>query len=254
MKMKLRFYKKDVLKKLRTGTRENLLKYRDEETNNWLNSEFGFTDSAAEIPEFDGNCDFLKPGGPETDCENSIALFERFRKLSPRQASMETFWCCMCHSVPKFYKYTRERWLSKHAEKLKESTVTAHFFGQEASGLRADNALARLWWGAHVSYDGNAADPFALTRVLWGNTQRFVDFMDTFNSHSRSRARGVLRALADYDLDEKYQTVAKDDFRALNKMLNWLSVAEPLDFWKEDDIYSFALDFFEKRKKRGGNA
>lgn len=252
--MKLRFYKKDVLKKLRTGTRENLIKYRDEETNGWLNSDYGFTESAAEIPEFDGNCDFLKLGGIENDCENSIALFERFKKLSPRQASMETFWCCLCHSVPEFYAYTRERWISKHAENLKESTVTAHFFGQEASDLRTLNALARLWWGAYVSYDsGNADDPFALTRVLWKRNQDFIDFMDTFNSHSRSRAHGVLLALKIRDENKKYQTNS-DDFRALNKTLNYLSVVEPLDFWWAEDICKFALKFFEDRKNGGGNA
>lgn len=252
--MKLRFYKKDVLDKLRTGTRENLIKYRDEETNDWLNSDFGFTESAAEIPEFDGNCGFLKLGGIETDCENSIALFERFKKLTRRQASMETFWCCLCHSVPEFYAYTRERWLSKDAENLKESTVVAHFFGQQERDLRADNALARLWWGAFVSYDEkNSDDSFALTRVLWKNNTRFTDFMDTFNSHSRSRARGVLRALKARDENGKYNTNS-DDFRALNKALNWLSVADPLDFWEEDDIFRYALNFFEKRKKNGGNA
>ena len=253
--MKMRFYKKDVLNKLRTGTKENWKRYRDEETNDWLKSDFSFAESAAEIPEFDGNCDFLKSGGPEADCENSIALFDRFKKLTPRQASMETFWCCLCHSVPEFYVYARERWLSKNPEKIKESTVSAHFFGQIEGDLRTDNALARLWWGAFVSYDRNAEneeDRFALTRVLWKNNTRFTDFMDTFNSRSRSRARGVLRALA--VCDEKYPTNTADDFRALNTALNWLSVADPLDFWEEGEIYRYALNFFEERKKRSGNA
>ena len=256
--MKLRFYDNVIWRKLREDLPENLRNHQYyQEDNSYFQKTYPYKESDAEIPGFDGNCDFLNIGNDgspcdeTTDCENSIEFFKRFKALPPRLAAQEALWCCLCHSVPEFYKYTIRRWFTEAAT---EKGVLLHFWGTTQKCLRTRNALARLWWGAYVSYDGKADDPFALTRVLWRTNQDFTDFMDTFNSHSRSRAQGVLLALKARDESrEKYYTNG-DDFRELNKVLNWRAVVDPLDFWPKEKLRNFALDFFEERKKRNGNA
>lgn len=261
-KMKLHYFEESVLNQLRADVPENLERYRDDADCSWVGEKYPILESSAEIKGFEFNdADFLRRGNSVADdCENSIALFSRFESLSPRLAAQETLWCCLCHSVLEFYKYTRERWKTTDADVSAEK-IRAHFFGRIDSDLRTENALARLWWGAFVSADNRFRDDrrFRLTRVLWKNTMRFTDFMDTFNSHSRSRARGVLLALERYDAEAGKFYTNSHDFRALNKALNRLSVVEPLDFWPEEEIYKYALGFFRKRRedheiRRGNDA
>lgn len=251
--MKLRYFKDSVLNQLRVDVPENLERYRDDADCSWVREKYKFRESSAEIKGFElADADFLRHGnGPADDCENSIALFSRFESLSPRLAAQETLWCCLCHTVPEFCNYTRERWEIADAD-VSAERIRAHFFGRINADLRTENALARLWWGAFVSADDRFRDDrrFRLTRVLWKNNERFTDFMDTFNSHSRSRARGVLLALERHDAEaEKFYTDS-DDFRELNKALNRLSVVEPLDFWPEEEICEYALGFFRERREQ----
>lgn len=251
--MKLRYYTDNVLNELRSEIKENLEHYCSPKECEWV-SKYEFRESKFEIALSESQTNFLKiDPGYEHDCENSIALFNHLRELTVKQASSECFWCCMCHTIPAFYEYASTRWFSKG---VNDSSVQTHFFAPIRSNLPTQNALARLWWGAFVSYDdSHSSDQYALTRVLWKYQTRFKDFMDTLNSHSRIRALGILEALKIRDENEGLYLVANDgktdsDFRSLNRYLNRYSLVAPLDFLGKEQIRDLALAFFKKRKER----
>lgn len=250
--MKLRYFDSTVLDRLRNDITENLGNYRDK-SYEWT-SEYEFRESQFEIDFSEDQVGFLKVDpGYEYDSVNSVELFKRLSGLTAKQASSESFWCCICHTVPKFYEYACVRWCSKD---IKENTIRERFFGQTKKALVVKNALARLWWGTFLSVDSsNEYDKYALTRVLWKYQTRFQDFMDTINSHSKVRTLGILEALKIRDENEELYLVENDgrnnsDFRSLNRYLNHYSLVAPLDFLKKEQIRDLALDFFKKRRER----
>lgn len=105
------------------------------------------------------------------------------------------------------------------------------------------NALSSLWWKGYLTYDEGADDPFWITRTL-GTTTNLADFLDTFNSYSRTRTRGIARAISEVIDELHLERLKNQPFRDLNKYLNRYSAVPPLDFYTESEIYELTKEEF----------
>lgn len=259
MEKKLRYFDDGTHANAISDIRQNTNLYLTEADNQWFLGKYECKESTNVVWNDPAEADpeqrlvFGKASAEEesrNDGENSIRLFKRLSFLKPSQAVQSLFWSAMCHAVLEFYEYTRARWLANlSSEDCKLDDIKRRFFAKNPMRVWDGNALARLWWGAYVSFDENREDKFELTRILWRTNQDWQDFMDTKSCLSRSRAHGVLSALKmRQENQEKYLTDA-NDFRALNKYLNRRAVVAPLEFFNSEEICSEALAFFEKRKR-----
>ncbi len=105
--------------------------------------------------------------------------------------------------------------------------------------------MSSLWWKGNLTFDSAASNPYWIAERL-ATTTNFADFLDTFNSYSIKRARGIAKAVAEVIDERGLGLLQMKPFRALNKYLNRFSAVAPLDFLTEVEIHDIAKQEFER--------
>lgn len=234
--MLLGYFTEEAYERLLNDSENNVSNYTSDE--DWLPRYFGrgvtyFGLSSKEVGEFSPYCSF---DGKESDNDlvNARNIYEAL-KLTPLQASNKYMWAYLCHCVPKYRKYIQTRW--------KDSPTKYRYFvpnGQD--GLYYFNALSRLWWCAHLTYDENSRDHYALTKILFDNQMVGKDFLGTFNGKNYNRMKGVLLALNEFkEICQPREGIQKY-FRECNKILNQQAAITMLDFLSIEEIKELAYN------------
>lgn len=96
------------------------------------------------------------------DLENAIKLHKTYFDLPYSLASDGNFWSLLAHT--EYWNYMRARWPIEEAQQDRFKYVGRRYFFKEKG--RARNGLARLWWFAELSYDGNSEDPYHYTKLM----------------------------------------------------------------------------------------
>jgi len=174
----------------------------------------------------------------ENDLINTRILYDTFKKLTPLQASNKYMWTYMCHAIPECRKYILNRWTD-----MRKNTIKTRFFVTDIRHSLFDNAISRLWWYAHLTYDETSINKYALTEVLLSNQTICTDFMDTYNSRNVIRAKDVLGALKVFKEELGTSRGLSEYFRDCNKYLNRYAAVSSLDFLEPEEIRDIALTY-----------
>lgn len=167
---------------------------------------------------------------PSDDFENSKKIFTLLKDLDLVQANDRRIWVSLTHTY--FFEYTKSRWgvtASTSDDAIKDRF---HF---EGSGLRArnQNAIARLWWAARLTYDANRKDPFELTGVLLEKQDFYQNLIDRKLSTYKDALNGFLEFYRkNNQIDLKFEM--RKLFKGMNaiggvRILAALNQAEVLD-------------------------
>jgi hypothetical protein len=131
-----------------------------------------------------------------SDIENAIKVHEYLGAIPENQARDGRLWAYITHAI--FPEYCRDRWPLPVNDEKAAGSVLSHWFVDEASGLAAlrRNAIARLWWAAHVTYAPwkrseefaflACDDEYAFTRTLLSNQDIYLATLErSFGSSQR---------------------------------------------------------------------
>ena len=247
--MVLGYFTEDAYYDLLNSIDTNLEKYSS--TDEWLDTFFNkrgeyYKLSSVEVGNFTPS---YTPGKKtdkqkaEEDLINTRSLYDTFKTLTPLQASNKYMWTYLCHANQKFYQYIIDRWMQEH----RENTVKTRFFVTSTDNLLNDNALSRLWWYGHLTYDNESDDPYHLTKVLLTNETLCTDVMDTLNRTNFNRMKGVLLGIKDFmDVMDSNDNLT-NIFRAYKKKLNHYSAVTMLDFLDENEIRNMVFEGMKKQ-------
>lgn len=193
------------------------------------------------------------------DIANIKIIYGNLKSLTPYQATNRYMWSCLAHT--EYREYVHHRWIDDEGfEKLSDEKKiirikSRYFVGggkKNVSGRSLnDNALSRLWWYGHVSYDEkNTSNPFHLTEVLASNTKFCTDFMQNICNWNPSVGKGVLRAISDFRQELGANEGISGYYRNyLKKYMNRYGAVSSLYFLSEDEVYSLALDYLHQVRK-----
>lgn len=185
----------------------------------------------------------------QEDLTNTINLHSAFRNLNPYLASNTYLWTYLCHAVPEYWSYIQDRWM----QDIRENTIRIRFFVTTPGSLLNDNALSRLWWYGHLTYDNQNENPYELTEILLTNQTICTDVMDTLNRMNPTRMKGVLLAIRDFK-----NTIADDEgiieyFRECKKYLNHYAAVTVMDFLDVDEIRELAFNYMIRLREEKNN-
>ena len=110
---------------------------------------------------------------PADDFKSAVALYEAFKDIPTIVAGNPVFWETLAHD--ELFGYVKKRWPGKEDNTRKN--ILNHWF--VTKGMMR-HSLAGLWWAVKCSYDKDAADPYALTRIIFKN----YSFRTTFYGQS----------------------------------------------------------------------
>lgn len=246
--MNLGYFTEDAYDRLLNDVEINRDKYVGDE--DWLDSYFGrgidySRISSVEVNKFKPTCSGSKNDEDKNneDLTNAIAIHEAF-KLTPLQATNKYMWSYLCHADKDCREYIKKRWEGSNIKQR-------YFVSNDGDGLYYFNALSRLWWGAHITYDANnKANPYALTKILFFNQMVCKDFLGTLNKANYSRMKGVLLALRDFIDKLGPREGVNKYFRDCNKILNHQAAVTVFDFLDSDEIYQLTLDTLNKVREQ----
>jgi len=159
----------------------------------------------------------LKTGAtsPQLEIENSLLVHEALAGMTPALACEERIWVRLTHL--ECLEYSRARWLAGKEEGELEKLVKEHFFAKSRTRTRDDNAVARLWWNAHVAHLARPDDPAGSLRLIL----KSADIRSSFVERARTVSRPKLaRALVNVMDTNPWVTSAEANFRATMKVVN----------------------------------
>lgn len=237
--MLLGYFTEEAYERLLNDVNENSEKYAGDE--DWLENYFGrgitFSGlSSVEVNKFSPFCSGSKSNAAknEEDLTNAIKIYEAF-KLTPLQASNKYMWAYLCHVDKDCRKYIQQRWEGGNIEQR-------YFVPGEGDGLYFFNALSRLWWCAHLTYDKDNRDHYALTKILFENQMLGKDLLDTLNRANFIRMKGILLAMKDFKEVLGEREGMNQYFRECKKILNHTAAINMFDFLDSEDIRKITFE------------
>ena len=230
--MKIYYLKQKALASLQHDISENVYHYQSESS--WIDQYFTgknaskyYFDTGLDVDEYQ-----LIIGGPETDFQNAKILFEAYKdQLKPVQASDPRLWTYLSHV--QHWDYMLNRWKIDAADKsLKEKAESRiksrYFLGDSKSKSFVRQGIARLYWGAYLTYDGNSENPYEYTEFFFNKQDIFTSITE------RSYARNKILILAALKELKKHSDLSRDDIRLFLARLNQAGAITVLDFLNED--------------------
>ncbi len=125
-----------------------------------------------------------------------------------------------------------------------------YFVPGDGMGLYYFNGLSRLWWWAHLTYDPDNRDHYALTKILFENQMLGKDILDTLNRTNFKRMKGILLAIRDFKANVAPNEAITDYFRECKKELNHCAAISVFDFLDYEDIKKITYDTLVKVRKQ----
>lgn len=168
------------------GDPVNVLRSKFAEGDYEFDTQFELSDSITlEAPK--GNSGYLLG-----DAENAVVLHQQLQVLTPLQASDRRLWVWLSHGP--FLEYVRQRHLAgKEGEDLFQRIRARCFIDGTDSRALMRNSIARLWWGAQLTHQRGARDPYELTRILFFRQEYVKNLLERNFGRSRQVLCEVLR-------------------------------------------------------------
>ncbi len=254
--MLLGYFSEEGYEKLIHDIDKNADKYAGDDE--WLDDYFGDTDGyykksktidvAMFVPSYAKGEKSDAQKSPE-DLVNTRLLYDAFKNLTPLQASNKYMWTYLCHAVPEYRAYIRNRWMSSE----RSNTIKTRFFVTGSDSLLNDNALSRLWWYGYLTYDPNASNHYELTEILFTNQTICTDVMDTLNRMNFNRIKGLLLAIKDFQELIGDNEGITEYFRECKKYLNHYAAVTTFDFLDAEEIRALAFNYMVKLRDQKGS-
>ncbi len=237
--MKVFYMKQKALDSLRMDIDNNLEKYQS--ASPWVDQYFidkdtpkYCFDTGIEVDDYQ-----LVLGGPETDFQNAKLVFEAFKdRLNPVQASDLRLWSYLSHAQHWDYMFTRwkidvpdaeddeepENEKKSPREKTIDRVKTRYFFGASRGKAFVRQGIARLYWGAYLTYDAASSNPYEYTEFFFNKQDIFTSITE------RSYARNKVLVLATLKELKKHPELSRQEIRLFLAKLNQAGAITVLDF------------------------
>ena len=174
------------------------------------------------------------------DIENAIRLHKAMPEFTRLQARDPRLWTRLGHI--ELWEYMRKRWpiqkYLKDGDKMAQGRVLERYFiAQSQSRALMRNGVARLWWGAHLTYDSKRSNPYELTGVLFST----LDIAQQILERGMGRAPGILHGFLEFLLKHNADLLTGGDanrtrIRKLAKFLNMHGVVCILDCLSKSQV------------------
>lgn len=214
----------------------------------YKSGDFGTTDSdIIRISDVKYSINFAlenPQSGDDMDIENCITLFENMKDLSPSEASDGRLWTYLVHE--RHINYSMKRWpidFNSSPDRLMKQVLLHFVLHKNSVRPYLDNALARLWWIAYLTYAKDAEDPYELTKELLSDS----DYTRTLLTSLPGRNKVFLHAFLRYAIDSDWLKTGKEaKVRSIMKRINFISSYRNFGLMSEDEI----IDFLQQEEER----
>lgn len=206
-------------------------KIQDNDTNNWIYSEFPdkmFAEKKFEIEDFNLS-DNPESSDKDLDLQNSITIYESLKCLPRYVLTDERFWLWL--HFEKFYKEV------KSMMKINgKSTITDHWMHKQGTrrGLMF-GVLSRCYFRVALTVDESSANKYELTKWVIENPERFRNLTWRSFSSEEHLVRGIIKG-EKKAIDENPNLEKNNIYPEIAKYVSIIGSVRLLDVISEKDI------------------
>ena len=179
------------------------------------------------------------------DSDNAIALHRHFKNLSPRVACKPALWVSLGFIY--YQKYLLSRWsLNPSAQDgPTRNKINDRYLLKTGRYGYFRNAIARLWWTAHMTFDETKDEKSAyeLTKLSFELQEYQFQFMLRKYGSSADVCRRILRHFLNHKSEYKQRATPQNSYtdfiKLVGKRLNLYSSVYLLDLVEESKINDF---------------
>lgn len=217
----------------------NILHFFTESSSAWVDKYFGFSpflETKYSVEDFALDMSAEKPF--HTEFENVKRVYNRLNFLSVSEASDERLWSGLC--IKYFWEYVQYRWNIVNQCTV-ENVLQHYFFGFGARRSLTRNALSRLWWIGHLTYDEGEKNPYVLTQFVCENANYIMHILERNTSNNPDIVRPFISAIIEARSDG--YLINTNVVAALSRYLNLLGGTYMLDCLPKETIRSKVIDY-----------
>lgn len=239
--MKLVYIDEDSLLALRSNL-QVLVPHFTESTSDWIEDYFDkspFLQTKYSTEDFDLDMSAEKPFF--TEFENVKRVYNHLNFLNESEASDERLWAGLC--LKTFWKYVQYRW--NIINQCTHNNVLQHyFFGFGARRSLTRNALSRLWWIGHLTYDKSNKNPYIYTEFVCENADYILHILERNTSNNPYIVRTFVSTIIDARNDGAL--IDTNTVATLSQYLNLLGGTYILDCLPEEFLRKKIMDHLER--------
>ena len=228
--MNLKFIKQDNIDRINSNISElyKQIIVNDKSLEEYLDEEKVIEDANISVNDFTLDVSAEKP--VSTDLENIKRVYSALKTLTASQASDERIW--LAYSLGVCKEYMKYRWPAKDMETLSNRWL----FGYTIRRSLFRHGIARLWWIAQCTFDGNRPDPFELTAYVVNKQDIINQLLDIGFNGNKDLVIAIIDALRDAEKGGK--TIGREEIRSVSRYINSLGGIYLIDSLTKDDIYT----------------
>lgn len=151
----------------------------------------------------------------DIEFENAKRIFEAYPDLTPEDASDERFWTYLTHV--EFWNYMQAR-TNLQKNKNGKYILTHWFVDPVGPQSITRNDIARLWWGAFLTYDKDRPNPYELTKQLFSMQDYTRTLIGGFQGRNPAVLHGVLEFVIEND--SLFKQSKEEKIRLIMKKIN----------------------------------
>lgn len=229
-KIHIRVMSDEALAHFKKNIKKITKRIMDNDTNSWINDEFGMDIFVAKKYEID---DFVLDENPEAcdksiDFNNHIKLYNALRELPNYVLTDEKFWLWLY--LEKFYNFTRSTMAIRGVSTIKDHWM----FGQGVRRGLMFGVLSRCFFRVALTVDWTRQDNYELTRWIIEQPERFRNLTWRSFSSEAHLVRGIISG--EKRAVEELGTEYNDVYAEIAKYISHLGSVRLLDAIDEKDI------------------
>ena len=174
--------------------------------------------------------------GGENDAENALLVYRSLKGMTPTLAHDEGLWVWATHGP--YLEFARRRWLKDDGDRKKlAKAVRLHFFARGARGLVRNNAVASLWWWAHIASRYERAELRETLEILLSYTDLRTGILERpTTARSPKVFRAIMDVLRDSAAASNFNLSGRSVYRLWLKKINMAGEKKMLDAMSEADL------------------
>lgn len=193
--------------------------------------------------KFDQNIQLLEPTGSSIadskDKENCILIYQALPELNPADATDERLWVTLCLS--NYKSYFLKRWPDK-------DKLLNHIFAANWRQRMRDNAIGRLWWTMHLSFNLDKKNPETFLKTLLSNSDYRSSLLERSSS---ANSTVVLKSILEIteEMKQKGLDYDRNKFRNFMKEVDFLGKKTLIHSLNSDQIKALLIPVFKNAYK-----
>ncbi len=199
----------------------------------------------------------LPDEGEHHDFRNAVRIHKALPDLTPLQARDPRLWTRLAHVD--CWEYMRARWDVERVGADRNKAIRfireRYFITRSESRALLRHGIARLWWNAHLTFDGNRKNPYELTAILLSR----LDITQQLTERNLGRCRRVLHGFLSFlHAHQSALLTSGENSRRLIRLLamhmNLTGGTTVLDVLSQAEIVSLLEERLSKLEAAGDQA